>query len=218
MSRPLTDPERIELTALCGSLADGHLSSSEKERLNTLLRTGDEAREYYVQHAALSASLFSYAAELQSEAPAPMPVRKASILRPLWWSAVAAIVVLSGLLWFQPKQEPQPSNSLFPDINTVALMSGTKDCEWSGPALPAGAPLRAGQRLQLTKGVAEITFDSGAQVTLDGPASLTVSSAWDASLESGTLRASVPIEAAGLAPSISMQSVWSRSGIGSRSW
>ncbi len=199
MNRPLTDPESIELTALCGALADGHLTASQKEEINTLLRTSDEAREYYVQHAALSASLFSYAAELQSEAPAPMPVRKASIPRPLWLSAAAAVVVLSGILWFQQKQEQEPQNPESPiaDVSVVALMSGTKDCEWSGPALPAGAPLKAGQRLQLTKGVAEITFDSGAQVTLDAPASFTVSSAWDASLESGTLRASVPIEAAG---------------------
>ena len=196
MVRPLTDSERIELTALCGSLADGHLSPSERDRLNTLLRTGDEARQYYVHHAALSASLFSYAAELQSESPVPMPVRKVHIPRPMWWGAAAAVVLLSGLVWLQQK-DPVTPESPVADTSIVALMSGTKDCEWSGPAMPAGAPLKAGQRLQLTKGVAEITFDSGAQVTLDAPASLTVSSAWDASLESGTLRACVPMEAAG---------------------
>ena len=79
----------------------------------------------------------------------------------------------------------------------VALMTGTKDCEWSGQPMPAGSSVKAGQKLQLTKGTAEITFDSGAQVTLDGPASLIVSSAWDASLESGTIKASIPDEAAG---------------------
>jgi hypothetical protein len=60
-----------------------------------------------------------------------------------------------------------------------------------------GAPLQAGQRVELKKGFAEITFDSGAQVTLEGPASLVVSSPWDASLEHGTANACVPEEAEG---------------------
>ena len=199
MNRELSDHERIELTALCGALADGTFGPSEKERLNALLRTGDEARQYYLRHAALSASLFSYAAELQSEAPAPTPVRKASIPRSMWWAAAAAVIVLSAIVWQQQRHEQPEALTVtsIPDTNLVALMSGTKDCEWSGPAMPAGSTLKAGQRLELTKGVAEITFDSGAQVTLDGPASLTVSSAWDASLESGTLKANVPAEAAG---------------------
>ncbi len=197
MNRPLTDLERIELTALCGALADGQLGAADRDRLNALLRTGDEARQYYLHHAALSASLFSYAAEMQSESPAPMPVRKTFISRPIMWAAVAAVVVLASLVWRQESVETKDVESPSADPRVVALMSGTKDCEWSGPAMPAGSVLKAGQRLELTKGVAEITFDSGAQVTLDGPASLTVSSAWDASLERGTLNATVPMEAAG---------------------
>jgi hypothetical protein len=65
--------------------------------------------------------------------------------------------------------------------------------------------LRKGQRVELAKGFAEITFDSGAQVLLQGPASLDVNSAWSAMLHSGKLTASLPPEAAGF--SISNQSV-----------
>ncbi|MDB6140308.1 MAG: Anti-FecI sigma factor, FecR [Verrucomicrobiaceae bacterium] len=197
MNRELTDPERLELAALCGSLADGTLETREKLRLNTLLRTGDEARQYYLRHAALSASLFSYAAEMQSEAPVPMPVRKRQIPRVAWWAAAAAVIILSGLVYWRQPQELGNLETLAAETGSVALMSGTKDCEWSGTAMAAGAPLKAGQKLELNKGTAEITFDSGARVTLDGPASLTVASAWDASLESGTLNATVPSEAAG---------------------
>jgi hypothetical protein len=57
--------------------------------------------------------------------------------------------------------------------------------------------LREGQRIEIAKGFAEITFDSGAQVVLQGPASLDVDSAWSATLNSGTLRASLPPEAMG---------------------
>ncbi len=198
MSHELTDPERLELTALCGSLADSRLSAAERDRLNQLLRTSEEARQYYLRHAALSASLFSYAAELQCDAPAPapMPVRKRFIPRPVVWAAAAALIAIAGFVYLKPVPTEKPEAAATDDA-VVALMSGTKDCEWSGQPMPAGASLKAGQKLQLTKGTAEITFDSGARVTLDGPASLVVSSAWDASLESGTLNATVPEEAAG---------------------
>lgn len=197
MNRELTDAEHLELTALCGALADNRLSNPEKERLNHFLRTSEEARQYYLRHAALSASLFSYAAELQSDAPAPMPVRKRLLPRPVVWAAAAALAAIAGFVYLKPVADTAKPEAPVADNAVVALMSGTKDCEWSGPPMPAGAALKAGQKLQLTKGTAEITFDSGAQVTLDGPASLVVSSAWDASLESGTLNATVPEEAAG---------------------
>lgn len=202
MNRSLTDPERIELTALCAALADGHLSAADKIRFNSLLRTGDEARQFYLRHAALSASLFSYAAEMQSEAPVPKAAPKKWYTTPHFWVAAAAMVALASLVLWQGAEDGTDSPlaasaSASAEPDTVALMSGTKDCVWSGPAMTAGAALKAGQKLQLTKGVAEITFDSGAQVTLDGPASFIVSSAWDASFESGALRANVPAEAAG---------------------
>ena len=125
MNRELSDPERIELTALCGALADDTLDPSEKETLNALLRTGDEARQYYLRHAALSASLFSYAAELQSEAPAPMPVRKASIPRPMWWAAAAAVVVLSAIVWQQQRHE-RPEALTSPFDYRLNLFDGTE--------------------------------------------------------------------------------------------
>jgi hypothetical protein len=49
----------------------------------------------------------------------------------------------------------------------------------------------------LARGFAEITFDSGALVVLEGPASIDLNSAWDATLRAGTLKASVPKEAIG---------------------
>ena len=198
MNSPLTDAEKMELSALCSGLADGTLNPVEKDRLNALLKSSEEARQFYVRSSALSASLFSYAAEMQSEAP-PMVVRKRQLTPLASWAmafSAAAVLVLMGAWWLTRAPAPEMPSGIA-DSRLVALMTGTKDCEWSGTSMPAGSALQAGQRLELTKGFAEITFDSGAQVTLNGPASLVVSSAWDASLESGTLQASVPAEAAG---------------------
>jgi hypothetical protein len=54
-----------------------------------------------------------------------------------------------------------------------------------------------GDKLDLAAGYAEITFDSGAQIVLEGPAVCEVNSAWDVTLRRGTLKANVPHEAVG---------------------
>jgi ferric-dicitrate binding protein FerR (iron transport regulator) len=189
----MNNDETIELTALCGALADGTITGAQQERLNAMLKGSDAARQFYVRHAALSASLYSYAAEMQSDAP------RAIVAKPkkVWWigaaaAAAAAVLMLGVILW--PHQEV-PSAAT--ETKLVASMTGTKDCVWSGAAMQPGVSLQAGQRLNLAKGFAEITFDSGAQVTMEGPATMVVSSAWGAQLESGTVKASVPEEAIG---------------------
>ena len=81
----------------------------------------------------------------------------------------------------------------------VARLTGSKDCRWAHPA-PSARPdnyIRKGETLELAAGFAEVTFDCGAQVVLEGPASLSLNSAWDATLLRGTLKASVPTEAMG---------------------
>jgi hypothetical protein len=81
----------------------------------------------------------------------------------------------------------------------VAQLTGSKDSEWApaSGAFRAGDHLRKGQHLELTKGVVEITFDSGARIVLNAPASLDINSAWDSTLRRGTLTANVPHEAIG---------------------
>ncbi len=64
-------------------------------------------------------------------------------------------------------------------------------------AVQPGSQLQKGQRIELARGFVEVTFDSGAQVVLQGPASLDVKSAWAATLNRGTLKAHVPPEAVG---------------------
>jgi hypothetical protein len=120
-------------------------------------------------------------------------------MRVLPWAAAATVLVM-GLVMMQHEEETTQSpltDQSDQSHPSVAALSGTKDCEWSSEAMQTGASLQAGQRVSLKSGMAEITFDSGARVTVEGPASLLVASAWDASLESGAANASVPAEAEG---------------------
>ncbi len=223
----LPDNELLELNALCNALIDGAMTDDERVRLEKMLAASDDARRFYVRAMTLSASLFDYAGEMQSDAPDVAPAsrlresdrhpclsspatsagRDARRTSAAWKAApriaalaTAACVVLA--LWFGFAAKRDPANETASaeqegSDDSVARLSGAKDCRWAGAEWPPGAELRRGQRIELQSGFAEITFDCGAQVTLEGPASLDLSSAWDAVLRRGTLKANVPHEAIG---------------------
>ncbi|MEO6741704.1 MAG: LamG-like jellyroll fold domain-containing protein [Chthoniobacteraceae bacterium] len=193
----MNDNERVELNELISVLVDGRATAAEHSRLEEMLADSDEARRFYVRSMAMSASLYEYSGEMQSERPEPPNViRVASWSR---WAAplAAAAAVLFGIwiarLFFNSDQpttaEEQPES--------VARLSGSKDCKWIGAAPASGDELVRGRRLELASGFAELTFDSGAQITLTGPATLDLRSAWEAELQRGTLKANVPPEAIG---------------------
>jgi len=202
----LTDQEQLELHTLCDALADGVISEAQRLRLERWLATSEEARRAYVRAMALSASLMEYAGDMQAEAP-DAPVKSRRIIRPAAWMwgigslAAAAAIVLA--FWIGREKTRPDTDEIASatqgegEDEAVARLSGVKDSRWVGPALATGGELHRGQRIELASGFAEITFDCGAQVTLEGPASLDLNSAWDAALHRGNLKASVPPEAIG---------------------
>lgn len=195
-----SDREILELNELCGALVDGHATLVQRERLEALLRESEGARRYYVRALGQSASLLAYAAEMHTDAPS----REAAPTRLRWtgrgpmaWLALAAALVIGIFVW---SREHRAGGEVSADRGDyVARLSGAKDATWSrGAAVFApGGYLRKGQRIDLESGYAEITFDSGARIMLEGAASLEVGSAWDATLRRGTLKADVPPQAIG---------------------
>ena len=189
----MTDPERVELNELCSALVDGTITESQRERLQDLLRQGEEARRFYVRAMQLSASLHGYAAEMQSEAAEQKIIRPAQWQRWLWPMAAAAIVMLA--VWLPRPTPPPPVPHELAEL--VAMVTGGKDCQWEGGTFANGDEVAAGQELELKAGLAELTFDSGAQLVMQAPARLSVRSAWEAELKRGTVKANVPQEAIG---------------------
>ncbi|MEP6673048.1 MAG: LamG-like jellyroll fold domain-containing protein [Chthoniobacter sp.] len=204
----LGDPELLELNALCNALVDGVITDADKARLEEMLRASEDARRFYVRALALSSSLMQYAGEMQAEAP-DLPAGKSRIVHSAAWIwslgslAAAASIVLAFWLGWTKERVPMISESIeiadtSPESDeSVARLSGAKDCRWSGLAIQPGEELHRGQQIKLESGFAEITFDCGAQVTLEGPAALDLDSAWEAVLQRGTLKAIVPAEAVG---------------------
>ena len=204
----LSDPEVLELNTLCNALVDGMITDAERSRLASLLLASEEARRFYVRSLALSSSLMQYAGEMQADAPDILPGRS-RVVRPAAWiwslgslAAAAAIVLAFWLGWTRERLPGPAGGAEIADAapendENVARLSGAKDCHWSGPVIRPGEELHRGQQIKLDSGFAEITFDCGAQVTLEGPATLDLESAWEAVLQRGRLKASVPAEAVG---------------------
>lgn len=204
----MNDAELLELNTLCNALVDGLITDAEKVRLEAMLRASEEARRFYVRSLALSSSLMQYAGEMQAEAP-DIPAPEPRVVRPAAWvwtlGSLAAAAAIMLAFWLGWSRERVPAGAGSGEIaetvaesdESVALLSGAKDCRWSGAAIQPGEELHRGQQLKLESGFAEITFDCGAQVTLEGPATLDLDSAWEAVLQRGRLKANVPPEAVG---------------------
>ena len=193
----MTDNERVELNELISALVDGRASEADHSRLEKMLAASDEARRFYVRSMAMSASLFEQAGEMQGELPEPSNVVPFSG----WsrWAAplAAAAAVLLGIFLARTFFAPSQPGNAEEQPESVARLSGSKDCKWIGAGPASGDELARGRHLELESGFAELTFDSGAQITLTGPATLDLHSAWEAELLRGTLKANVPPEAVG---------------------
>ncbi len=193
----MTDNDRVELNELVSALTDGRATGAKHSRLGEMLEASEEARRFYVRSMAMSASLYGYAGEMQSERPEAKNVIPFSG----WtrWAAplAAAAAVLFGIWVARFFGGPNQPGNAEEQPESVAHLSGSKDCKWIGAAPAPGDDFARGRHLEIESGFAEVTFDSGAQITLTGPATLDVRSAWEAELQRGTLRANVPPEAVG---------------------
>jgi hypothetical protein len=81
----------------------------------------------------------------------------------------------------------------------VAQLSGSRNAEWAKHQVGAilGSYLPAGQRMELTSGLVEVTYHSGATAVVEGPAIFTLNSKNSTTLDSGKLLARVPAAAIG---------------------
>jgi len=214
----LSDKDILDLNELCNAVVEGTITDDQRSELSHWLITSEDARQFYVRAMSLSASMCCYAAEMQTEEPD----RRIGPASPKQWRwvisllAIAACVTLAALLARPGRSVPQiaPPVAIAPttapaDEEFVARLTASKDLVWADPrtAVPSGGRLRRGQEIQITRGYAQITFDCGAQVLLQGPASLSANTMYSATLNRGSLRTSLPPEASGCGFSISNSKV-----------
>lgn len=199
MNPPDSSPAN-ELLALCDCLLDGELSAAERERLEQLVLGNADMRRLYVEYLQLHASLRQQSSRL-GEAPlekvlrsVPVPAATSAFKpsRPsVWlWKAAAAFLLgtsAMGAAWLAKDRS-----------GIVATLEDVQGARWDNSSLPTepGSKLRAG-RLRLAEGLAKLSFSSGAELSLEGPAELDLLNATTCHLHSGALVAHVPEKARG---------------------
>jgi hypothetical protein len=108
-------------------------------------------------------------------------------------AAAGILLRLLALEGVRPHQAVQPK----PIGGNVAWLVNAQNCRWAGTEARPGRDMRAGKSLSLERGLAEIEFDQGARVILQGPAGIELLSGSKIRLSHGTLTARVPHRARG---------------------
>jgi ferric-dicitrate binding protein FerR (iron transport regulator) len=201
---------RAELERLCELAIEGQLTETTRDRLEEIATSDPDARRFYAEYLHQHACL-SWAAAKPELVSVPFPrraqaaettsetIRRAQPRTRLSrWIRIGTFVLSSAAalligLWIGGTALTKAAS---PDV--VATLTSTKAAKWSGGTLPTadGTQLTPG-RLHLAEGVARLTFASGAEVSLEGPAVLDLVSRDRCVLVSGRLVANVPTQAIG---------------------
>ncbi len=206
--------DEVQFAQLVFRYLDEATTPEENEVLDTRLRTSDADRKVFIE-ICQQASLMT---EVVSPPLAPASSTRTSedqsdrspilgflgdafqagtdfLSRGLVVSVLLAIGlpgVLFLILVLHVARQPAP-------VVPVAKVTQTHKCVWdqSSTALSTGADLLAGEQLQLTEGLAEVTFADGAKVLLEGPAVFDATKRNGGFLQAGSLVANVPKRAVG---------------------
>jgi hypothetical protein len=190
-----------EFRDLVDAYCSGLLDETGQRRLESYLLSSGDARREFVAYFQMHTEL-TFAVRARRAASAALEQvaggarhRRAARLHLNRWSALAAGLLLAaagfaaGLLG-RPSRTSQAAD--------VAWLVNAQDCQWAGTAAEMpGRDMRAGKVLRLRRGLAEIEFDRGARLILQGPASLELISGNAARLLAGSLTARVPQRARG---------------------
>ncbi len=125
------------------------------------------------------------------------------VVMALGWQYLAMISKLNRLLAIAARPDPVPNERRGEAPETLAASRGSSgaarvtglvNCEWPEGINPLkfGDLLSFSHRLQLQKGLIQLTFETGAKVVVEGPSDFVVGSPNSATLEEGKIAAVVP--------------------------
>lgn len=190
-----------DIQKLIAQYLDGELTPAERSELQQRLLADEAARDEFAQILLLAndlqASRSTDDLELSSllasrrtspEVASPRSHNRRFNATPWLLAASVAILVTAAALRFgqEPIVVPQVAMVLPDGSQSVAAYVGrTTNCVWTANPVAAGSQLNEGDVIALSKGVAEIIFDSGARVIAQGPCELEVDDAQSFSLALG---------------------------------
>lgn len=177
-----------ELERLLCELASGDITVRQAHRLDELVSASAEARAFYLDVMSVEAALHgrhtyeTAAANAGASVPHAVGARRQGfgLGRLPGWLALAASFLAAAVLssWFTASVLRSGSNAVVAnaaeDPTAVGAISATRNCRWATPGGGFGDLVHRGQRLSLQQGVAEITFNAGSKLLVEGPSLLQV--------------------------------------------
>ena len=147
----------------------GQATSEEGEQLEQLMLENPQLRSDFLAYARIDAALPGAVggdAELIEFNPNPVGISKKGNWL-VWGPIAAAAVLLIGLFLGSGLLQNGSSDS----SQVVARFGGLSDCRWVDAAkqIESGQRIKVGERLELSSGIAEVIFDTGARLELTGP-------------------------------------------------
>lgn len=218
----LSNKIRKEIILLTESFLEGTLDDTAAARLDDLVANDPEAARFYLKYIELHGELHQiYEGRTPSAPSTPLlpdlygnsgddPLSSPEDRKPStgmgptgpilgWFGVIGITLVMSVLvvvtLWWGAEQKPcKPGAQKL----QIAQVTAASDCFWSANSdAEVDAVLGLGDRVALEQGTAEITYDTGVKVWIQGPVSYVISDTNRGLLEEGEISASVPPEAIG---------------------
>lgn len=193
----------------------GDLDPAEWAEFEQSLEQSEQLREHYWDNAFLSTDLHyamraeRCAAELSQLAPAMQETSVGgSSLHWRVFLAASLLIAIAGALLLTGSSPAITDLAAEVPVRPVAAKLGSpvatlyfaSECQWSSVEdvqLVNGANLREGQVCHLKQGLAELAYNSGVRLIIEGPAEFELFSHDQLRLESGRLTAQVPENATG---------------------
>lgn len=196
---------REEWFRLCEALCNDTITPREHERLQAILKESVEARRFYREYLDVQAGLEQPLVADTVAAEGKVVELSENLVS--GWRAVAAAAALLMMGFFFSQMTEQSVEQVVVEVPTAKpaplppdfVLTRAIDVEWSHPRrfqADVGRPITE-RHLRLESGIAEVTFASGAVVSIEGPAKLRLDSPMKCFSHHGKMAANCPPSAHG---------------------
>ncbi len=182
-----------EIRELMDIAIDGKLSDLQTLRLDHLLSSNAEARQYYLEEIVLISDLERRGYSATRSVPVFVPLNSNKLA---WGIAIGASLCAILLVAAWPNTPVSPKNILqSASIAPIVRIVGGTNSSFEG-LQPAGRVLNVG-RYRMTHGAISVSFRSGASLDIDGPAEFEIKNDMLIELDLGNIRVHVSESAKG---------------------